>query len=686
MQDLFNFIKEKYQSEFINKIIEYKIRDTQISDFLFNINYSWTFYWLDPLANKVLIMDKIEWQWVKLKNSEIKSQYFLWSLEKDSWKLNNTNLIIATKEDLDEKIEKKLFDLLTFGGYLIKTSLRWGTTKQSKSILILQKPKIPDEFFYLFMKYFEETWDFDKSTLKAMKEWNFKFKSLPTKFNILEKLRFSAEHWINNNNRTQEQILWKTTSHNSSKKTNIEELLTRKKVRSLSWITPITLMTKPFPCPWKCIFCPDDVKMPKSYVREEAACQRSLRLEFDPYKQTVDRLKSIDKAGHNPEKIEVIILWWTFPSYPKDYQEEFVKWIMKALNWIQLTWKKTLVQLQKDNETAKHKMVWFSVEIRPDTADTEILSFLRYLWVTRVEMWVQSLNDEILKINKRLHTVEDVISATKNLKDFWFKIMYHMMLGLPSNHCEKSKFTEDSKAIQNFKNDKSSFLKLFHSPLYKPDQLKIYPCLVIKGTELEKIYKKINYMPYSCKEIIEILKIIKEKYIPDYVRIARITRDIPADLIVKWCKSWNIREILDKELKKEWIKCKCIRCREIKNEIYSKYSIITKKINLNWAIEYYIEARTEDWKCLGLCRLYLSSKKTSIIRELHVYWPTASIKDNERKIQHKWIWSKLLEKAEKLSIKNWYKKIAVISAIWTRWYYRKFWYELENTYMVKSID
>ncbi len=645
MQELFDFIKKKYKTEFINKILEYPIYNTIVSDFLFKINYSWKFYWLD------IKKKKSENSKFVLKNPTNIDQYFYWSLN-DEKNLNNSNLIIAHWKHLSSKTKTHLFSLLSFWWYLIIAN--------DKTIFeIIQKEEIPTDFVKFLIKELKWEKEFDKAMSLTLKNWNFNFKKTPTKFNILKKYKDLVS-------------IWKI-----KKNSKLEKKLTRKKIRSLSWIAAITVLTKPYSCPWECIFCPKDSIMPKSYVKEEAACQRALRLEFSSYDQVRDRISSLENAGHNAEKIELIILWWTFPAYTKKYQENFIKDIFKALNWIAKNSKLSLKKLQKLNESAKHKTVWLSVEIRPDFADDKNLLFLRYLWVTRIEMWVQSLDDKVLKLNKRWHNKQDIISATRNLKQFWFKILYHIMLGLPWS---------------SNKIDKKMFKELFLSDDFKPDQLKIYPCLIIKSTKLENIYKDIGFSPLSSSEIIKNIVYIKKHYIPEYTRIARVTRDIPSNLIIWWSKSSNIRESIEQELIKNNISCKCIRCREIKDENYNSYTIKIKKLKLNKAHEYYIEALTEDSNILWLCRLFirkdnniLFSNKSSLIRELHVFWKSSSITKKIKNVQHQWIWEMLLKKAEEISVKELKNKIAVISAVWTRWYYRKFWYKLVNNYMEKLL-
>ena len=643
MQNLFDFIKEKYKSEFINKILEYPVQDTQVSDFLFDIDYSWKFYWLDSNKSKI-----------KLRNPNNIKQYFLWSLNEQK-DLSNSNLIIANKEFLNENIKAKLLSLLSFWWYLIIVNQKLSNFE------VIQRDEVSESFINLFLQEFADVKNnsFDKAISSSLKKGKFNFKKIPTKFNILKAYKELINKW-----KLERNIV-------------LEQELTRKKTRSMSWITAITVLTKPYPCPWECIFCPKDAKMPKSYVKEEAACQRALRLEFSAYDQVKDRISALENAGHNTEKIELIILWGTFPAYTRKYQEKFVKNIFKALNSLSKDSKLSMKRLQELNENAKCKMVWLSVEIRPDFSDDKTLIFLRYLWVTRIEIWVQSLDNKVLELNKRWHSKKDIINATKNLKKYWFKILYHMMLWLPWSTTEI---------------DKKMFKQLFSSKNFKPDQLKIYPCLIIKWSELENIYKSISFKPLSTIEIIKLITFIKKYYIPKFTRIARVTRDIPSNLIIEWSKSSNIRENINQELIANKISCKCIRCREIKDEKYNLYKIKTKRLKLNEAHEYYIEATTENNSILWLCRLYMRNatdwsflNTTSLIRELHVFWKSASIINKDKKVQHKWIWEILLRKAENISKKQWKNKISVISAIGTRWYYRKFWYVLEDSYMSREF-
>jgi len=688
MNNLKKIIKEKYKKEFLNKILEFSVQNLEIEQILEEINYSWKFFKTEKIDNKTD------------KNFDLI--------------ITNLNSIKKLKKNLSSFWEiliiKKNWDFEIFKNEEISKDL---IVKLDSCLRENEKKNENDKNQW---KNEKEKWknnniSLEKLLQNILKSWKFHLNQIPKKALILKKYKELLENW------------------EIEKSTNLEKLLIRKKIRSLSWVLPITLMTKPWPCPWDCIFCPDDTKMPKSYMSEETTSQRALRQEFNSYDQVIDRLKSAKLMWHKTEKAEIIILWWTFPAYAKNYQKTFVKWIFKALNWIEKNQDISLKELQKINETSENKCVWLSVEIRPDTDSNETLSFLRELWVTRIEMWVQSLNNEVLELNRRGHKIEEIQRATKNLKQFWFKVMYHMMMWLPWS----------SEKI-----DKKSFKDIFSKKYYHPDQLKIYPCLVLKWTELAKRQEELNYQAFWDEEIIKMTKYIKKETIPFYTRIARITRDVPAPLILNWSKSSNIREKIEQELKKEKIVCKCIRCREIRDEKFENYEIYIEKIELENAKEFYIEARSEKSKCLWLIRLYLPEKNSTnfksldekwIIRELHVYGKVRWMKNqlviasknttNQKKnvtlslsksiqkkwnpstgsgwqitlnsvistnqkqewqyTQHLWFWEILIKKAEEIAKKEWKKWLAIISAIWTKWYYRKFWYKDFETYMSKEF-
>jgi elongator complex protein 3 len=347
----------------------------------------------------------------------------------------------------------------------------------------------------------------------------------------------------------------------------IESALRTRPVRSLSGIVNISVLTKPYPCPGKCIYCPTEKNIPKSYVSGEPAVERAKKLKFNPYLQTKKRIEMLDMQGHPTDKIELRVVGGTWSYYPKEYQIWFIEQCFRACNEersskipnfksqfsnkSQFLNFKTLRSVQRKNETAEHRIVGLSIETRPDFINKEEIKHLRELGVTMVEMGVQSIYNDVLKLNNREHSVEQTILATKLLKDAGFKVLYQVMPNLYGS---------------SFKKDLQMFKELFLSPDFQPDLLKIYPCALLKNTGLYKIWMKKNYKPYTEKQLTDLLIKIK-KIIPRYIRIQRITRDIPSNSIVEGAaKVSNVRQLL----KNRKVSCECIRCREIKDDFNPK--------------------------------------------------------------------------------------------------------------------
>ena len=291
-------------------------------------------------------------------------------------------------------------------------------------------------------------------------------------------------------------------------------LLMKRKIRSLSGIVPIQVLTKPWPCPGKCIFCPNESIMPKSYISTEPGAMRALLNEFDPLKQTYNRLLSLQATGHNTDKIEMIVLWGSFDAYPMEYKIDFIKKLYDACNTFEqikdklqvdstnpkearftidldkldIKLSNSLEEAQKINQTAQNRIIWLTIETRPDLVNEKNIQFRRKLGVTRIEIWIQSTFDDVLKANKRWHTIEDVKKALHLIRKYWLKISAHMMPGLYKSNLEK---------------DIESFAQLYSDPYLKPDELKFYPTSVIPNTELYQLYKKGEYKPLTDEEIKE---------------------------------------------------------------------------------------------------------------------------------------------------------------------------------------
>ncbi|GAI01522.1 unnamed protein product, partial [marine sediment metagenome] len=327
---------------------------------------------------------------------------------------------------------------------------------------------------------------------------------------------------------------------------NLENLLRTRPIRSLSGIVNVSVLTKPYPCPGKCIYCPIEKGIPKSYLSGEPAVERAKRLNYNPYLQVQKRIEMLENEGHPTDKIELRTVGGTWSFYPKKYQTWFIKRCFDACNQ---KMGKNLKEAQRLNEKVKHRIVGLSIETRPDFITLPEIKWLRKLGVTMVELGVQSIYDNVLKLNLRGHGIKETIFATKFLKDAGFKVLYQMMPDLPGSDLEM---------------DEKMFEELFSNPNFQPDLLKIYPTALLKEAPLYQWWKAGKYKPYSNSQLINLIKSIKKK-IPYYVRIQRITRDIPSQRIVTGpAKISNLRQVIARESKKEGWECRCIRCREVR--------------------------------------------------------------------------------------------------------------------------
>jgi elongator complex protein 3 len=441
-------------------------------------------------------------------------------------------------------------------------------------------------------------------------------------------------------------------------------------VRSLSGIVNISVLTKPYPCPGKCLYCPTESNIPKSYVSGEPAVERAKALKFDPYLQVKTRIKMLKNEGHTTDKIEMRIVGGTWSYYPKKYQDWFVKRCFDACNG---KTGKNFKNAQKINEKAKNRIIGLSVETRPDFINPDEIKHLRELGATMIELGVQSIYDNVLKLNKRGHGIKETILATKLLKDAGFKILYQMMPNLPGS---------------NLRHDEKMFEKLFKNQDFQPDLLKIYPCALLKEAPLYKLWKRGIYKPFTKKQLIKLTLEIKKR-IPYYARIQRIARDIPASLIIAGpAKISNLRQILGQNMEKENWRCKCIRCREVKNtgDDKDKISLYREDYNASSGKEIFLSFEDEKrTKLYSLLRLRITSENKAIIRELHTFGPAVPLEE-KGKIQHRGFGKKLLDFAEGIAKKEFLlEKILVISGIGAREYYKKQGYEIYGTYMSKKI-
>jgi elongator complex protein 3 len=469
----------------------------------------------------------------------------------------------------------------------------------------------------------------------------------------------------------------------------IKSYLTTRKTRTLSGVTPITVLTKPYPCPGHCLYCPSEPKMPKSYLSNEPAAMRALNNKFDPIKQIKMRIKALEANGHQVDKIELLVLGGCFNAYTADYQAWFIKKCFDTCNGYNRKNKiaKTLTASFKQNEKARYRIIGVTVETRPDLINEAEIRRFRDLGITRIQMGVQHLDDKILKYVHRGHTVKQAIEATRLLKEAGFKIDYHLMPDLPGSTPAK---------------DLAMFKKLFSEPNFQPDQIKIYPTVVNEYAPLYQWYKQGKYKPYSEKQLLDLLIKIKLT-VPYYVRINRLIRDIPKESIIAGNKITNLRQFLNQELFKLGKKCKCMRCREAKEDLddIKKAKLFTIKYPASNGIEYFIsyESPKRD-KLYSFLRFRINNDKNnfipelngaSLVRELHTYGklvPASAIRDlnhGYQHAQHTGFGKRLMKIAEDLTKKHSLKKIAVISGIGVRSYYKKIGYSLDGTYMVKYL-
>ncbi len=483
----------------------------------------------------------------------------------------------------------------------------------------------------------------------------------------------------------------------------LEHLLVKRAVRTLSGVTVITVLTKPFICPGKCVYCPTEPNMPKSYLSNEPAAQRAVRNTFDAINQVQGRIRALENNGHEVDKLELIVLGGTWSAYTKDYQEKFIRDLFYATNVYKAgsgigvrnqekstadsapdpdPQPLTLSEEQTINETARYRIIGLTLETRPDHIDEDEVKRLRYLGCTRVQLGVQHTDDKILELIRRGDTLANAIKATRLLKEAGFKVDHHYMPDLPGSTPE---------------HDLEMFKYVYSSEDLQPDQVKIYPCVVNEYAQLWHWFKNGKYKPYAEKELYDLLMDIK-RITPPYVRINRLIRDIPEESIIAGNSITNLRQYLQKQLAEQGEFCRCIRCREPRAD--SK-DVLTAELKhrtyrASQGTEHFVSFETPDEKTIyGFLRLRFNDapeadllpelKGASLVRELHVYGQMTIVARDDSPVQHMGFGKKLMAEAERLSIEAGYKKIAVISGIGVREYYKKLGYRLEGTYMVKEL-
>ncbi len=456
--------------------------------------------------------------------------------------------------------------------------------------------------------------------------------------------------------------------------------LQMKPIRSQAGVTVVTVLTKPYPCPGKCIFCPTDVRMPKSYLHDEPGAQRAERHGFDPYSQTAARIRALEQIGHPAEKIELLILGGTWSSYRRDYQEWFVKRCLDAMNGED---SETLVEAQQKNAVGPRRNVGLVVETRQDHVDVDELRWLRYLGVTKVQVGIQSLDERVLALNNRGHDVQSTRDAFRLLRLAGFKIHGHWMANLLGATPES---------------DVEDFGKIWSDTAVRPDELKVYPCMLVENAELYEYWQRGEYHPYDEETLTELLVACKVQ-VPRYVRLNRVIRDFPTNNVVAGNKKANLRQIALQRMADRGLSCQCIRCREVRRDKVKPgdLSLKIETYETDATTEHFLSFETDDDKLAGFLRLSLPHRDAphplpelenhAMIREVHVYGPALNLgEDSSGEAQHMGLGSELIDKAKEMARAAGYGKIAVISAIGTREYYAKHHnFQMDGLYMTADL-
>ena len=468
------------------------------------------------------------------------------------------------------------------------------------------------------------------------------------------------------------------------------ESIRMKPVRTLSGVTTVTVLTKPYPCPGKCIFCPTDVRMPKSYLPDEPGAMRALEHDFDPYAQVRSRIEALEATGHPTDKIELLILGGTWSAYRRDYQEWFVKRCFEAMNEPNPPGPPSpagqedgegLGSAQALNETALHRNVGLVIETRPDEITPNEIAWLRHLGVTKVQLGAQSLDDRILELNHRGHDVACTRRAVELLRAAGFKIVLHWM---PNLHGA------------TLLSDRVDFARLWDG--FCPDEIKIYPNQLLANAELYDYWLRGEFTPYTTEELISLIADIKPG-IPRYCRVNRVIRDIPSTNVVEGNRRTSLRQDVQAELKRRGTRCQCIRCREVRGQSVEapELQLVDQIYPAGAAEEHFLAFVTPDDRLAGFLRLSLPNAESpetgltdldgaALIREVHVYGQSLPVGgEHTGAAQHAGLGTRLLSEAERIAASAGYRHLAVISAVGTREYYLERGFERGVLYLVKDL-
>ena len=462
----------------------------------------------------------------------------------------------------------------------------------------------------------------------------------------------------------------------------VKTFLQRKVVRTLSGVAVVAVMTSPHPCPHgRCVPCPGGPPhTPQSYTGREPAALRAARHGFDAFRQVEDRLRQLEAIGHPTDKIDLIVMGGTVPARDMEYQRFFVRRCYDALNGMPSP---SLEGAQQLNEQAAHRCTGLTIETRPDWCRMQHIDAMLSLGTTRIELGAQILDDTVLALMKRGHTVSDTILATRLAKDAGFKICYHVMPGLPGSI---------------FENDLQSFQRMFRDERFRPDMIKIYPTLVIESSLLYREWKEGRYAPLEVEETVELIAEMK-RYIPEWVRVQRIERDIPSNMIEGGITKSNLRQLVHARMKERGLSCRCIRCREAGHLSRIQHMVVKDDFELrkreylaSGGREVFVSMENED-AIVAYCRLRIPSRQhrhemedAAVVRELRVHGSMVEIGKREKGAwQHRGYGRALMRQAENISLRFGKEKILVLSGVGTREYYRKIGYVREGPYMAKTL-